>query len=145
MGGRYLLFEKFVNVTTFLLFFLFPWFRIQIEQPHYICRQLEKKDFNSKQAYIKTVMRQQKVCKEHGAHYNIDALDNRPATRTGLSGYIAHRLESGLPVEPLKALKRQVGIRKNQEAEDEEEEDGENQETTLDLSSMGISDQLFLR
>ena len=95
-----------------------------------------KLHFADKQAYIATVMRQQKVSRKDGAHISVGTLDNRPSTRTGLSGYMVDRLERNLPVEPLKALSAFTTAAKGIA------NDG-GDAVSLELENLGISDVLF--
>ena len=67
-------------------------------------KDISKKEFLEKQKYLLTVMQQQQIHRKKGSHRDVGVLDNRPSTRTGISGYMVHRLEKGLPVEPLNTL-----------------------------------------
>ena len=118
------------------LFRMKPTTTLHENEPYHVRRQMGKNDFMAKQNYISAITRQQQIKKEHGAHKDIHSLDNRPSTRTGMSGYIAHRLESGLPVEPLKSLNHH-DLNNTNQADDRNN-------VTLGLANMGMSDVLFL-
>ena len=93
-----------------------------------------------KSKYLSTVARQQFTSREHGAHISISARDGRPVTRSGLSGYMIHRLQKGVPVESLSALSRAM---ESLNPTSHKDGNGEGR-LRLELSNIGVGDDLFI-